>query len=218
MADHWSEYTRFGVGLFALLDPFTLLPYVLAVSSRSGERAVLAMAAAATATATLVLLVMHFAGEAVLAMLGTSLPSFQIGGGLMILLSGLALLGDQDQPAGGPAPAAADGRADDLARSVRLGVAPLGIPMLAGAGAITKVVIKTQPGYGVDADVHIAGIIVGVCLLAGAVTASSSVLTRSLGPSFLSVLSRVAGLVIVAVGVELMVQGVSAHARRLVGG
>jgi len=214
MADHWSEFTRFGIGLFALLDPFTLLPYVLAVSAGFGEKAVLAMAAAATATTTVVLVVMHLAGGAILATLGTSLPSFQIGGGLVILLSGLALLGDQQ--VGGPA-AAADGRAD-LARFVRLGVTPLGIPMLAGAGAITKVVIETQPGYGVDSDVHTIGIIVGVCLLAGAVVASSSILMRLLGPSFLAVLSRVAGLVIVAVGVELMVQGVSAHARNFVGG
>ena len=181
MADHWSEFTRFGIGLFALLDPFTALPYVLAVASGSGEKTVLAMAAAATATAMFMLLVMHFASEAVLATLGTSLPSFQIGGGLVILLSGLALLGDQ--PAGDPAPPTpADGRAD-LARFVRLGVAPLGIPMLAGA-----------------------------------VVASSSVPMRLLGPSFLSVLARVAGLVIVAVDVELMVQGVSAHARKLAGG
>ena len=173
------------------------------------------MAAAATATTILVLVVMHLAGEAILATLGTSLPSFQIGGGLVILLSGLALLSDQQ--VGDPAPTPADGRAD-LARFVRLGVTPLGIPMLAGAGAITKVVIETHPEYGVDSDVHITGIIVGVCLLAGAVVASSSVLTRLLGPSFLAVLSRVAGLVIVAVGVELMVQGVSAHARNFVGG
>ena len=183
MADHWSEFTRFGIGLFALLDPFTALPYVLAVASGSGEKTVLAMAAAATATAMFVLLVMHFAGEAVLATLGTSLPSFQIGGGLVILLSGLALLGPSRRAARRRRRRpTADGRAD-LARFVRLGVAPLGIPMLAGA-----------------------------------VVASSSVPMRLLGPSFLSVLARVAGLVIVAVGVELMVQGVSAHARKLAGG
>src|SRR5687768_6590997 len=76
MVDHWSEFTRFGIGLFALLSPFTALPYVLSVSSRFGSRAVLTMAGAATATMILVLSTMHLVGEAVLITLGTSLPSF----------------------------------------------------------------------------------------------------------------------------------------------
>lgn len=219
MADHWSEFTRFGIGLFALLNPFTKLPYVLAASSGSGGRAVPAMAAAATATATLVLLGMHLAGEAVLVALGTSLPSFQIGGGLVILLGGLAMLGDP-LPAGGPVAATGDddGRADDAARLVRLGVAPLGIPMLAGAGAITKVVIETHPGYGLSDELSIAGIIVAACLASGAVVASGAALVRLLGAGFLAVTSRVAGLVNVAVGVEMMAGGVLVHARDFAGG
>ncbi len=213
MVDHWLEFTRFGIGLFALLSPFTALPYVLSVSSRFGSRAVLTMAGAATATMILVLSTMHLVGEAVLITLGTSLPSFQIGGGLIILLSGLAMLGDP--PASGAS--AANAGQTDMAQFIKLGVAPLGIPMLAGAGAITKVVIETHPEYGLSSDVHITGIIVVVCLMAGAIVASSSVLVRLLGAAFFSVMSRLAGLVIVAVAVEIMAKGILTHARNMAG-
>ena len=211
MEDQWSDHTRFGIGLFALLDPFVVLPYVLGVSAAHGGWAVRTMAFAATATIAFVLLTMHVAGEAVLTTLGTSLPSFQIGGGLIILLSGLALLADPQPSA---AATAVDDRIHDRSHFIRLGVAPLGIPMLAGAGSITKVVIETNPGYGLDNDLHITAIILLVCLITGAIIASASVIMRLLGNSFLAIMSRLAGLVIVAVAVEIMVSGVAAHTRR----
>src|ERR671922_506290 len=92
MTDHWTEFTRFGIALFALLNPFAAIPYVLVAAGGLRMRGVLVMAAACTATMIVILLGMHVAGEALLVTLGTTLPSFQIGGGLIILLSGLSML------------------------------------------------------------------------------------------------------------------------------
>ncbi len=209
MTDTMTDLTRFGIGLFALLNPFTTLPYVLGVAGGAGSRGILTMAAAATATMIAVLLAMHFLGEALLVTLGTSLPSFQIGGGLVILLTGLSML--RDAP---PAveSAAADG-AVGTGHYIRLGITPLGIPMLAGAGSITKVILETQPHYGIDDVMLLAVVVVVVCLLSGVIIASSAVLVRLLGQAFFAILARLAGLVIVAVGIEVMSKGVMAHAR-----
>ena len=212
MAD-WPEYTRFGIGLFALINPFTALPYVLTVSSNFGSKAVLTMAVAATATMMAVLLTMNFIGEAVLVTLGTSLPSFQIGGGLIILLSGLSMLSDQ-QASGS---ASVSDSQIDMAHFIKLGIAPLGIPMLAGAGAITKVIIQTHPEYSATSDIEIAAIIVADCSIAGVILASSSILVKLLGVAFFSVMSRVAGLVIVAIAVEIIVRGIFAHVKNFAG-
>jgi multiple antibiotic resistance protein len=100
---------------------------------------------------------------------------------------------------------------------IRLGVTPLGIPMLAGAGAITKVVLETQPHYGIDDALLLAAVIVVVCLLSGTIIALSGLLMRLLGAAFFAILSRLAGLVIVAVGIEIMSRGVMAHARLFAG-
>jgi len=130
---HWSDYTRFGIALFALISPIRAIPYTLSVSAGGGPRAVTLMALSCTVTMTVTLLVMHFLGEAILLTLGTSLAGFQIGGGLIILLSGLSMLsGEAGKTVGEEA------RNMDPLHYPKLGVAPLGIPMLAGAGAITR--------------------------------------------------------------------------------
>jgi small neutral amino acid transporter SnatA (MarC family) len=61
-------------------------------------------------------------------------------------------------------------------------------------------------------------VIVAVCLLSGVIIAASAVLMRLLGAAFFAILARLAGLVIVAVGVEVMSQGVMTHARTFAGG
>jgi multiple antibiotic resistance protein len=215
MTDTWADLTHFAIGLFALLNPFTTLPYVMGVASPGGGRAILTMALSATATMIAVLLAMHIAGEAVLIALGTSLPSFQVGGGLVILLTGLSML--RDAPATDPAALAALA-GKGKGHYIRLGVTPLGIPMLAGAGSITKVILETQPHYGLDDAVLLGAVIVAVCLLSGVIIAASAVLMRLLGAAFFAILARLAGLVIVAVGVEVMSQGVMTHARTFAGG
>ncbi len=209
---HWSDYTRFGIALFALLNPITKIPYALSAAAGGGTRAVMTMALSCTVTMMAILLLMHFVGESILLTLGTSLASFQIGGGLIILLSGLSMLSDEP-PKAVPMDA---GRMDSL-HYVKLGVSPLGMPMLAGAGAITKVVIETHPGFGIEADIELSLIILLVCGMSGALIATSSVLVAILGAAFFSILSRIAGLVIVAVAVEVMSRGVNTHVSALLG-
>lgn len=209
---HWSDYTNFGIALFALLNPSTKIPFVLAVS-QNNARAVQILAAASTLTVVLVLVVAHFVGVAALQVLGTSLPSFQIGGGIIVLLSGLKMLFDSS--AGKEGQGAAE-KIDSM-HYVGLAVSPLGIPMLAGPGAITKVIVDTHPGTGIENDLHSIGLIVTVALGAGMLLAASGFLMRLFGKNFFSVVGRVAGLIIVAVAVEMIVKGISMHVRVIMG-
>jgi multiple antibiotic resistance protein len=208
---HWSDYTRFGIALFALISPILAIPYTLSVSAGGGPRAVNLVAMSATATMTVTLLVMHFLGESILLTLGTSLASFQIGGGLIILLSGLSMLrGETVQTVENEV------RSMDRAHYLKLGVSPLGIPMLAGAGAITKVIIETHPEFGIEAEFGLSMVIVLVCALSGMLIAASSLLVRILGVPFFSIFARIAGLVIVAVAVEVMARGFHTQAGMMI--
>jgi multiple antibiotic resistance protein len=207
----WSDYTRFGFTLFALINPFTKIPYCVSVASEGGSRAILAMATTSTATMISLLMLMHISGEAILSTLGTSLPSFQIGGGLVILLSGLAMLNQSAKPA----TETTSKPMFDVVHYAKLGVAPLGIPMLAGAGSIAKVTAETHSDFGISDDFHISLIIILVCVVAGVIIASSTLLMRLFGPVVFSILSRLAGLVVVSVAVEVMWHGISAHIQAL---
>jgi len=200
MTGHWSDYTNFAISLFALLNPFTKIPFVLASAGKNGK-AVQVFALASTATVIVVLVISHFIGVAALQVLGTSLPSFQIGGGIVLLLTGVGMLFGASEDEGAAEPA---GTARSNMNVLGAAVSPLGIPMLAGAGTITKVIVDTHPGTGVDNDLHSIALIVLVACASGLILASSSVLVKVLGSGFFSVMGRIAGLITVAVGVEMM--------------
>lgn len=214
MAGQWADYTNFAVSLFALMDPFSVIPYVLANAGKNGK-AVRIFAVASTLTVIFVLSIAHFVGVAALQVLGTSLPSFQIGGGIVLLLTGVGMLFGASEEEDSQAPAAG---ARSNMNVLGAAVSPLGIPMLAGAGTITKVIVDTHPGTGVDNDLHSIALIVLVACASGLILASSSVLVRVLGSGFFSVMGRIAGLITVAVGVEMMAKGVSAHVHLFMGG
>lgn len=206
MSGQWSDYTNFGISLFALINPFATIPFVLSNSHKSAK-VVRILAITSSAAIIALLTISHFIGVAALQVLGTSLPSFQIGGGIVLLLTGISMLFS----ASTQNTAEASTEARDSMDYVGIGVSPLGIPMLAGAGSITKVIIDTHPGTGVDNDLHSVAIIILVAMISGLVLASSSVLERVLGHGFFSIMGRIAGLITVAVAVEMMVKGVSAH-------
>lgn len=209
--DNWADYTRFSITLFALINPFTKIPYTLSCAGKFGAKAILVMAASSTVTMISLLFIMNWAGEKILTVLGTSLASFQIGGGLVILLSGLTLLSDGKKQETGHSNLIEF----DSSYFIKVGVSPLGIPMLAGAAAIAKVISEAHPGYGVENALHLDLMIALVCITSGAIIASSAALFRVLGPAFFSVMSRLAGLIVVSVAVEVMWHGFSAHVTSL---
>jgi multiple antibiotic resistance protein len=88
---------------------------------------------------------------------------------------------------------------------------PLGIPMLGGAGAITKVIIETHHGYGIEHAGVITAIIVGIGIIVAVVLAAAAPIGRLLGIGGLTVINRLAGLIVLAIAVELIITGYSMH-------
>src|SRR5262245_8058656 len=89
MAD-WSEYSRFLIVLFSILTPFSAIPIFINMThgmDAAGRRRVLR---AAIATVLVVLVVAALAGDVLLRLLGTSLASFRVGGGIVLLLMALS--------------------------------------------------------------------------------------------------------------------------------
>ena len=203
---HWSEYTSFAIAIFALINPFTKIPFII-VSSQNNQRAVLNIAFASTFTIIAVLFVAHYIGTAFLQVLGTTLPSFQIGGGIVVILTGLNMLFGKINAA----EAHEDEQSVDASHYVGLAVSPLGIPMLAGPGVITKVIINSHAGTGIENDLHSLVTIAIVALACGLVVAGSLLLMRVLGKGFFTVMGRISGLIIAAVGVEMIVRGIYSH-------
>src|SRR5215471_18390729 len=135
-----SAYVQFSVlalsSIFFLVDPFAALPTFLAVTAGSSAERRKRIARKASLTALIFLSAFAVAGQYIFNMFGIRLPAFEIAGGIILLLIGLDMLEAKrsaTQEVSGDTEAAAS--KDDV------GIVPLGIPMLAGPGAIASVMV-----------------------------------------------------------------------------
>ena len=200
--EYWSEYTRFFTALLVILDPFAVIPIFLSLTQgyTSAERNRSVTLAAITVAVVLCLSAMF--GETMLTVLGTSLPSFRVGGGIVLLLMALTMLRAQpDQMRATSAEKTeAEGREN-------IAIVPIAIPLLAGPGSISTVIIQMhRPG----AEYHLLWVIAVILLLAlllWIVLRLATPIGRVLGPIGLNILNRLFGLILTAIAVEIMANG-----------
>lgn len=202
MSDLWPEYTRFLIALLAVLDPFMAVPVFLAANASRDEAGRRRLARAISLTVFLVLAGAALAGEAILRALGTSLASFRIGGGLVLLLMALAML--QARVGGLPETAGIEAAGEHSP-----GVVPLAIPLLAGPGAISTVMIAVNQG-GWHHQGVIVLIIALVCLILWSMLRLAVPIGRLLGSNGVNVANRLLGLLLTAIAVESMATGLKA--------
>src|SRR5438270_4691248 len=135
-----SAYVRFSVlalsSIFFLVDPFAALPTFLAVTAGAYARRRRTMAWKASVTALAVLSAFAVAGQYIFKMFGITLPAFEIAGGVILLLIGLDMLEAKRSPT-----QESSGDTEAAASKEDAGIVPLGIPMLAGPGAIASVMV-----------------------------------------------------------------------------
>jgi len=200
--EHWTEYSRFFIALFVIIDPFAAVPIFL-VLSRDYTRAEKRRVANITAVTVLAVLVAAaLTGETLLETMGTSLASFRVGGGIVLLIMALAMLRAQtDSTRTSPAEEA---EAED--RNA-IAVVPLAIPLLAGPGSISNVIIQMHRS---DLELHglsVIAIIALVCILLWLVLRAAVAIGKFLGQTGLNIINRLFGLILAAIAIEIMANG-----------
>ena len=197
----YQDYLRFIVTLTAVLDPFLAVPIFLSVTATRDRGARKRLANAVTITVFAVLAGAAVFGEALLKLLGTSLPAFQVGGGLVLLLMALAMLNAQ---AGGMRQSSAE--AQELESGELSGVVPLAVPLLAGPGAISTTIIAAQAG-GLAHTSALVGCIALVCLVLWWVLRVADAVGQRMGTTGLNIATRLLGLLLAAIAIETMADG-----------
>jgi multiple antibiotic resistance protein len=201
-----SIYVRFSLlalsSIFFLVDPFAALPTFLAVTAGADPKRRRSMAWKASVTAWVVLSAFAVAGQYIFRMFGITLPAFEIAGGIILLLIGLDMLEAKrsaTQETGGDAEAAAS--KEDA------GIVPLGIPMLAGPGSITSVMVLVGQAQTHWQMVAILGAILVTALICFLVLGNSDRVATALGDTGIRILVRIMGLLLVALAVQYFVNG-----------
>lgn len=195
------DYVRFFITLIAVLDPFLAVPIYVGVTAQRSQASRNALARVVTLTVLAVLVVSASAGEALLDLMGASLPAFRVGGGLVLLLMALAMLNAQ---AGGVRQSSAE--AQELEQGELSGVVPLAVPLLAGPGAISTTIIASEAG-GVVHRLLVVGCILLVCALLWVTLRLAHVIAPKIGQTGLNIATRLLGLLLAAIAIQTMAEG-----------
>lgn len=192
--------------MFIVVDPFGLVPMFIGLSSRLDQTEKDRTIRKAVVIAFLVLALFILAGKALLGLLGIEPGSFFIAGGVMLFIVSLEMLfGQPDKSKVSSRELQAEGHQEE---PTSIAVFPLAIPMLAGPGSITTILLYT--GSETRLAVTIGMLFVSVLLtLAAAALAmkASSLILRGLGRTGVSVIERIMGLLLSGMSVQFIYNG-----------
>ena len=192
--------------IFFLVDPFAAIPSFLAITQHADPARRRRMARKGAITCFIVLTSFAIAGQLIFRMFGITLPAFEIAGGLILLLIGLDMLEARRSPTQETHGDTVEGAAKEDA-----GIVPLGIPMLAGPGAISSVMVlvgqvPTLWGWQMGA---ILGAIALTALVTYLVLGAAARVRQFLGETGIRILVRIMGLLLVALAMQYFVNGIT---------
>ncbi|UPT74092.1 MAG: MarC family protein [Elusimicrobiota bacterium] len=194
------EYAFLTFGsLFAIVDPFAAVPTFLALTARDSAEQRRRMARTACITCAAVMGGFAALGPSIFKLFGITLPAFQIAGGLVLLLSSLDMIRAQKSSMRETPEEFAEGMSkDDIA------ITPLAVPLLAGPGAITTSIVLGGRAHGYGQKAVFFVLIAFVALLSYWVLTLAADSAKKLSPTILNIITRLMGLLLAAIGVQLI--------------
>ena len=203
----WVRFAALALSsIFFLVDPFAAIGSFLAITAGADEARRKRMARKAALTCFVVLTSFALCGQLIFRMFGITLPAFEIAGGLILLLIGLDML-----EAKRSATQETSDDTEEASHKEDAGIVPLGIPMLAGPGAISSVMVlvgqvPTLWSWEMGA---ILGSIALTSLISYGVLAGASRVRKVLGETGIRILVRIMGLLLVALAMQFFVNGLT---------
>jgi multiple antibiotic resistance protein len=190
-------FTTTFVTLVVILDPPGAIPIFLALTGPLTPQQKISAARRASLVALGVIASFAVFGQRILDYLGITLPALQAAGGLLLLVVALQLL------TGSESESLADA-------GVNVALVPLGTPLLAGPGAIVATMLAVQRADGVGGLVAVGSALTAALLVVYLVFRFASPLARFLKDSGIVLLSRIAGLLLSAIAVQMVANAVIA--------
>jgi len=185
------------VTLFVILDPPGAAPIFLGLSAGKSVKVQRRLAWQAATVSLVVIVSFALFGNALLDYLNISLAALQGAGGILLLITGLGLLTGALTE-------------NESAKTQNIALVPLGTPLLAGPGAIVTTMLYVQKADGTDQLGALAIAIIAVHLLIGLTFMFSTKILAVIKESGVTLLARIAGLLLSAIAVEMIVNSVKA--------
>jgi len=189
--------------IFFIVDPFAVIPTFLAMTERDTPEHRRLLAKRGAWTCAIALILFALGGSLIFTIFGITIGAFKIAGGVLVGLNALDMVqARRSQQRETPAEKAEGIQKEDI------GIMPLGIPMLAGPGAISTVMVLALGSKGplLTAAVYVS--IIMTALVSYWVLAAATLVERRLGQTGMRILTRVMGLVLCAIAVQFIIDGI----------
>ena len=194
------------VTVLVIMDPLGNIPIFLSLTRDFTEAQRRRAARNGSFVAALVILVFALFGERILSLLGIGLPALQAAGGLLLLIVALELLQPKPAPVAPAASEADSGEAPAI--DLNISMVPLGTPLLAGPGAIAATMLYARKADGIGDLLVVVGALVAVLLVIYVALRYANLVARVLKDNGIHLLSRVMGLLVAAIAVQLAAEAV----------
>lgn len=198
----YTDYLKIFIALLAVVDPLAAIPVIAAMTTRDNPPDLKAIARTVALSVSSVLLLALYAGEPVLMFFGISINSFRVSGGILLMLMSLSMLQGKISETVLNRAEAKEGETLDT-----FAVVPLSIPLLAGPGAISTIVLYAQKANDVHHYLMITLDIFAVTLILWCVLRATPWLTRRLSQTGINIVIRLMGLILLALAVEFIAAG-----------
>lgn len=203
----FSAYFKFFIGLFALVNPVGIIPVFISMTSYQPAAVRNKTNLTANLSVAIILLTSLFLGDGILQIFGISIDSFRIAGGILVVTIAMSMisgkLGEDKQ-----------NKQEKSETAVResIGVVPLALPLMAGPGAISSTIVWGTR-YHSWVHLHLVGFSLAIAVFAlccWGIFRMAPWLVRLLGQTGINVITRIMGLLLMALGIEFIVTGIKA--------
>jgi multiple antibiotic resistance protein len=191
------------MGFFAIMNPIANTPVFLGLTAGDDAQTRRKVALQAVLAAFLIVTVFCLLGSVIFTLFGITLPAFRITGGVLVALIGYQML--HSKPSSVHHPSDSD-QAASRAAALSVAISPLALPILAGPGTIATA-MNFASTAGTGELVLTLGAFALLCVITYGFFVFGNGLTRFLGQAGINVITRIMGLILAVIGVQMLVDG-----------
>ncbi len=201
-----SDYIQISIGLMSIFSPFVAIPIFISLTSHSSPSEKRNTARTASIAACIAGLVSIWIGQYVLLIFGISISSFKIAGGILLLLMSINMINAKTPKAKNTKSELKEAQKKSINVS-EIAVVPLAIPLIAGPGAISTIIIFSQKSDTIFHLFMMSMIIIAISSYIYLTLKMSSYISKRLGITGLNIISRIMGLLLASISVEFIISG-----------
>ncbi len=201
----WLHGFTVFMGFFAMLNPVGNLPVFLGMVEEFDKETQKKVALRATLAAFIIITIFCIFGHIIFRMFGITLPAFQIAGGIIVFIIGFQMLNAKGNLLHSYSPGEKENK---IEAAGQMAISPLGIPLLAGPGTISTAMNFVGAEKTILNVLLVIAIFGIMCLITYILFVSSRKLATRINPNLLRVVSRIMGLILAVIAVQMMINGI----------